>query len=177
MAIPVNPNRSKQPLLPVAGPYGHPFHPALVAIPIGSWAASLIFDIANLVHSAGSASLLNGAYWLIGLGVVGAALAAVFGLLDLLTIPRATRAFRIGLTHMSLNLIVVAIFVVAFFWRHASLSASPAPVKVQAGQLALSIVGIGLLLISGWLGGMLAYRFGVRVADETTQSEGFAAGR
>jgi hypothetical protein len=28
-------------------------------------------------------------------------------------------------------------------------------------------------LDSGWLGGMLAYRFGVRVADETTQAEGF----
>jgi uncharacterized membrane protein len=30
-------------------------------------------------------------------------------------------------------------------------------------------VGIVLLLVSGWLGGMLSYRYGVRVADETTQ--------
>jgi hypothetical protein len=27
--------------------------------------------------------------------------------------------------------------------------------------------------VSGWLGGMLSYRYGVRVADEETQAEGF----
>ena len=32
--------RAKRPASPVAGPYGHPFHPILVTIPIGSWVAS-----------------------------------------------------------------------------------------------------------------------------------------
>jgi uncharacterized membrane protein len=37
----------------------------------------------------------------------------------------------------------------------------------------LSLIAIALLGVSGWLGGKLAYRYGVRVADEETQSEGY----
>ena len=37
----------------------------------------------------------------------------------------------------------------------------------------LSIVGLALLGISGWLGGKLAYHYGVQVADEETQHQGF----
>ncbi|HMC39882.1 MAG TPA: DUF2231 domain-containing protein [Acidimicrobiales bacterium] len=165
------PAPAKQPVIKAAGPYGHPFHPILVTIPIGAWVSSLVFDIASRVNSAGSHSLVDAAYWLIGIGVVGALVSALFGLMDLLAIPRRTRALRIGLTHMGINLVIVALFVVDFFWRHSNDHYAMA--KVPPGQLALSAVGIGLLLVSGWLGGMLAYRYGVRVVDEATQSEGF----
>src|SRR5512142_3286859 len=92
---------AKQPATVVAGPYGHPFHPILVTIPIGAWVSSLILDIGSHVvsHPAG---LMRGAYWLIAIGVIGALLAALSGLLDLLTIPRGTRAFKAALTHMTL---------------------------------------------------------------------------
>src|SRR5213078_982886 len=85
--------QAKQPASAVAGPYGHPFHPILVTIPIGAWVCSLIFDIATRVNSAGSAPLTDASYWLIGIGILGALLAAVFGLMDLVRIPRRTRAF------------------------------------------------------------------------------------
>ena len=40
--------RAKQPVsAALAGPYGHPFHPILVTVPIGAWAGSLVFDIAS----------------------------------------------------------------------------------------------------------------------------------
>ena len=81
-------------------------------------------------------------------------------------------ALRFGLAHMTLNLVVVGMFIGNFVWRHDSYYES---VRVQPGQLALSAVAIGLLLVSGWIGGMLAYRYGVRVADEsTTQVKGYA---
>lgn len=162
--------RAKEPITTAAGPYGHPFHPILVTIPIGAWVGSLIFDIATKVNSNGSRPLTDAAYWLIGIGVLGALLAAVFGLMDLARIPRRTRALRFGLAHMTLNLAVVGIFIADFFWRHASYYDSA---RVGSGQLALSAVGIGLLLVSGWIGGMLAYRFGVRVAGEVDQAAGF----
>ncbi|WP_202878223.1 DUF2231 domain-containing protein [Kribbella jejuensis] len=38
----------------------------------------------------------------------------------------------------------------------------------------LSLIALAILGVSGWLGGKLAYRYGVRVADEQTQREGFA---
>jgi uncharacterized membrane protein len=34
-------------------------------------------------------------------------------------------------------------------------------------------IGLAVIGVSGWLGGKLAYRYGVRVADEDTQAEGF----
>src|SRR5947209_14663237 len=100
----IAPSPAKQPITKAAGPYGHPFHPILVTIPIGAWVASLVFDIVSRVNSSGSHSLVDAAYWLIAIGVIGAVVAALFGLMDLLTIPRATPAFRAGLIHMGLNL-------------------------------------------------------------------------
>jgi uncharacterized membrane protein len=161
------PNSAKRPRTVLAGPYGHPFHPILVTVPIGAWVASLVFDIASRV-SDDTAVFAEGSYWLIGLGIVGALAAAVFGLLDLLTIPRGTRAFKTGLTHMGLNLTVVALFVVDF-----ALRAADGYETVGNVPLALSIVALALLGASGWLGGKLAYHYGVRVADEHTQAEGF----
>ena len=163
-------HEAKEPVTIVAGPYGHPFHPILVTVPIGAWICALTFDIATRVNSAGSASLTDASYWLIGIGVVGALAAAVFGLLDLLAIPRHTKAFRVGLTHMTINVTVVALFAANFLWRHGSYYETS---KVQLGQLALTAVGIAMLGVSGWLGGLLAYRYGVRVAEEADQVAGY----
>ena len=159
---------AKRPVTPVAGPYGHPFHPILVTIPIGAWVVSLAFDIAA-TYSGEPEVFVKGAFWLIGAGIVGALAAAVFGLLDLLAIARGTPAFRTGLTHMCLNLTVVALFAISFALRRGHLDEADATVTA----VVLSAVALGLLGVSGWLGGKLAYRYGVRVVDEATQAEGF----
>lgn len=162
-------HQAKQPVsAAVAGPYGHPFHPILVTVPIGAWVASLVFDIASLVVDDG-AFLVRGSLWLIGLGVIGALAAASIGALDLMGIPRGTRAFRTGLLHMTLNLAIVIAYVVNFLVRRAD----DVTAEVGTGVLVLSIVSLAALGVSGYLGGMLAYRYGVRVADEETQSEGY----
>ena len=155
----------------LAGPYGHPFHPILVTVPIGAWVSSLVFDIAShVVDSPGF--LTRGSQWLVAIGILGAAGAAMVGLLDLFAIPNGTRAFRLGLVHMTLNLLVTSAYVVNFLWRHSSDEQSG---SVTMGQLLLSLVSLGVLGLSGSLGGKLAYHYGVRVADEATQVEGFRA--
>ncbi|MFE7717677.1 DUF2231 domain-containing protein [Nocardia rhizosphaerihabitans] len=151
----------------LAGPYGHPFHPILVTVPIGAWVASLIFDVGSRIVDD-PAFLAQGARWLIAIGVLGALVAAAVGLLDLLAIPAGTPAFRTGLVHMGLNLVVTIAFAVGFWWRGSELD-GPVPV----GQLVLSAVSLAVLGASGYLGGKLAYHYGVRVADETTQAAGF----
>jgi uncharacterized membrane protein len=152
-----------------AGPYGHPFHPILVTVPIGAWVSSLTFDIAShIVDKPGF--LTRGSVWLIAIGVVGAVGAALVGFMDLFAIPNGTRAFRTALVHMTLNLCVTGAYVGNFFWRHGNY---PNRHAVTAGQITLSAVSLAALGVSGWLGGKLAYRFGVRVADERTQAEGF----
>lgn len=166
MSLPIN---GKQPSTPLAGPYGHPFHPLLVTVPIGAWVASLVFDIISRANDEDAAVFAEGAYWLIAIGVVGALAAALFGLLDLMGIPRGTVAHKTALMHMGLNLTVVLLFVINFLVRRND------GYEMAAGglPLVLSVLALGLLGVSGWLGGRLAYRYGVRVADEATQSEGF----
>ncbi|MFC0598245.1 DUF2231 domain-containing protein [Streptomyces palmae] len=157
----------------LAGPYGHPFHPILVTVPIGAWVAGLVFDIAShVVHRPGF--LTQSSEWLIAVGVIGALLAAVVGFLDLFAIPTGTPAFRTALTHMALNLLVTAAYIANFLWRYGTYTDGG---SVGIGQLVLSAVSLAVLGISGYLGGKLAYRYGVRVADEGTQAEGYAPGR
>jgi uncharacterized membrane protein len=165
-------HRAKRPLTPVAGPYGHPFHPLLVTVPIGAWIASFVFDLVS--HEAGEPEVfVKGSFWLIAIGVVAALVAALFGVMDLLTIPRGTKAFRTGLIHMTLNVTVVVLFAVSLLVRRDHLDEGDA----TTGGVLLSLVALALLGASGWLGGKLTYRYGVRVADEGTQGEGFDAGR
>jgi uncharacterized membrane protein len=164
--------QAKVPQTPLAGPYGHPFHPIFVTVPIGAWIASLVFDIASQAKDHGSQQLVYGSYWLIVIGIIGAAVAALFGLMDLTRLQRGSRALKAGLTHMTINVFVLAAFVVDAIWRyddHAS------DVRVGGGQLALSAVALGFLAISGWIGGMLAYKYGVRVADEDVQATAYDA--
>ena len=158
--------QAKTPVTALAGPYGHPLHPAIVAVPIGAWIASLVFDLGSRVVGDGE-FLARGSRWLIALGVLGALAAAVFGFLDFLAIPPGTPAFRTAVVHLSLNLGVTTAYVVNFLLRD-----DHAP-RVGWGLIALSLVSLAALAVSGYLGGKLAYRYGVRVADETTQLEGY----
>lgn len=161
--------QAKRPVTVAAGPYGHPFHPILVTVPIGAWIASLVFDVVS--RFADDAEVFaKGAYWLIAIGIIGALAAAVFGFLDLLTIPKGTVAFRTALTHMALNLSVTAAFVVSFLLRMGRVEEGNA---VDVGLIVLSAVALAVLGVSGWLGGKMTYRYGIRVVDEETQAEGF----
>ena len=153
----------------MAGPYGHPFHPLLVTVPIGAWVASFLFDLGSL-FGKGSHTLVDGSRWLIMIGVVGAAIAAIFGLMDFMTIPRRTKAQMTGVLHMLLNSSVLVLFIVNFVWRHNN---PDTLTKVKAGQVGLSLLSLVLLGVSGWLGGKLTYRYGVRVATEEDQAEGY----
>ena len=45
---------AKVPVTVAAGPYGHPFHPILVTVPIGAWVCSLVFDVASRVKGDGA---------------------------------------------------------------------------------------------------------------------------
>jgi uncharacterized membrane protein len=159
--------RAKQPRSAIAGPYGHPFHPILVTIPIGTWVASLVFDIIGLA-SPDPEPYIRGAWILIVIGLIGAVLAAIWGFIDYLQLGRTTQARRTATIHMAINVGVTALFVINLLVR---LSADDDEVSIWG--VVLTIVGLAALGVSGWLGGKLAYRYGVRVADERTQMEGF----
>ena len=161
--------QSKQPRSVLSGTYGHPVHPLLVTLPIGAWVCSFIFDLISY-GSSQPRTWSVAAMWLILVGVLGAAAAAIFGTLDLLNLPRRTTAFRTGQIHAALNSAALAIFLIDFIWRSNTRDSWE---TTPIGPLVLSIIGIAAIGASGFLGGKLAYHYGVRVADESVQAEGF----
>jgi len=154
-------------LTAVGGPEGHPLHPFVVPLPIGAFVSSLVFDILTWTRPGELPWLVDGAWWLIGVGLIGAGIAAVFGVVDLLQIPRGTRPWRLALAHAVLNVVVGVLFLIGYAWRagdHVELD------KTGSGQLALSCVAVGLLAVAVIAGQTLTYRFAIRVdrraADE-----------
>ena len=158
---------AKRPRTALAGPYGHPFHPIAVTLPIGAWTCALVFDVGALfVRPPGFLEL--GAVWLIGIGIVGALLAAGLGLMDFLRLGKGVPAFRVAAVHLVLNVFVLVCWAVSFYLRMLGEFNDSRTWTVVSDVVLLAILGV-----SGWLGGMLAYRYGVRVATEATQREGF----
>lgn len=155
----------KRPLTPLAGPYGHPFHPIAVTIPIGAWIASLVFDIVGLTV-ADPTPYAMGSRVLIGIGLVGSIVAIVLGILDYLRIPDRTRSSSTATIHMGLNFVVCGAYLFQLFLRTAT-------DEIPITGVVFSVVSLIVLGASGWLGGKLAYRYGVRVAHESTQAEGY----
>ena len=153
----------------LAGPEGHPFHPLLVPLPIGAFVSSLIFDILTRTRSGGLPYLVDGAYWLLGVGLIGALAAAVPGIVDVRTIRRGAPAFAVTRAHLSLNAAAAVLFAIGYAWRagdHVALD------KTRWGQLALSAAGVVFLITAVWLGGKLTYRHGMRVTGHADHHEG-----
>ena len=138
----------------------HPIHPMLVPLPIGMWILSLACDIVA-AFSANPATWKTVALYAMVGGIIGALAAAVFGLIDLLSLPHEVRSTAIA--HMSINLTIVVLFVINAWVRIASADAGAG----SAWLVWLSVIAIALLVVSGWLGGKMVYRYGVAVDTET----------
>lgn len=135
-------------------PAGHPLHPVLVTVPIGSWVAAGVLDLTG----ADAAATRR----LVGLGVVSALPAAVTGANDWLSTTGAER--RVGLVHAALNYTGLALYSASWLARRRGRRLRGA---------ALSAAGLGVIGASGWLGGHLSYALGVGV--DTTAFQHFPA--
>lgn len=136
---------------------GHPVHQMLVVFPLGLLAATVVFDLVGILAGGGDWPLV--AYWTMAAGIAGALLAAPFGLVDWLAIPRGTRASRIGALHGIGNAVVSLMF--AGSWLLRDPADDPGVVA-----LALSFGGAGLALVTAWLGGELVSRLGIGVYED-----------
>jgi uncharacterized membrane protein len=141
---------------------GHPIHPMLVTIPIGLWIFSLVCDFIAMGSANPETWQATAFYAMVG-GILGALAAALPGLVDLLSL-RDAAIRKTALTHMGLNLAIVALYAVNAWTRYQDLVS-------DATSLGLSVVAIAMLLVSGWLGGKMVYEAGVAVhADDTAPS-------
>jgi uncharacterized membrane protein len=133
---------------------GHPIHPMLVPLAIGLWVFSLVCDLIYRFGGGSDVWVALAFYTLAG-GIAGALLAAVPGFIDLLSLPPG-KVKKIAVAHMAINLGAVVLFAVNFGLRLNALPGAPVPIL-------LSVVGVALIGVSGWLGGELVYVHGVGV--------------
>jgi uncharacterized membrane protein len=139
---------------------GHPLHPIIIPLPIGLWIFSLISDLI-FKFGYGGPVWDDVAFYTLAGGIVGALLAALPGLIDLLSIQNP-KSKSIGIWHMIVNLLAVALYCVNFWLRMHRAPGDNLPI-------VLSAIGVGLIVISGWLGGELVYVRGVAVKQPPDQ--------
>jgi uncharacterized membrane protein/nitrite reductase/ring-hydroxylating ferredoxin subunit len=139
-------------------PMRHPLHPLLVHFPIGLFVLSLLLDLASFAFRS-MPNLVRDAFYAILLGIITALIAAVPGFVDYTDIRSDHPGKRTATAHLTLNLIAVAVYGINLGVRSSSLNEFQTPL----GPLVLSLVGVALLSVSGYLGGRLVYAEGISV--------------
>lgn len=146
---------------------GHPIHPMIIPFPIALWVFSLVADVIYLWRGNPVWKDWIAFYALLA-GIIGAAVAAVPGLIDWLSLTDKA-VVKIANWHARLNVIALLIFAGSFYLRTTS------GASLVGGSytipLALSVLGVILITISGWLGGEMVFKHGVAVSSGPGTSE------
>ena len=139
---------------------GHPIHPMIVPFPIVCFVGAFVTDV--MYNSNSEAGWATASGWLLGVGLVMAAFAAVAGLVDFLGDERI-RKLGTAVKHMLANVTAVVLEAVNFVLRMGN------PDFIPSAGMYLSGVVVLILLYSGWMGGELVFRHGVGVADRSSR--------
>jgi nitrite reductase/ring-hydroxylating ferredoxin subunit/uncharacterized membrane protein len=131
---------------------GHSLHAAVVTIPTGSWTAAMVFDLLGEERAADLS---------VGLGLAGAAGAAITGAAQWQDATNDEAPRRLGALHALLNYAATGLMAGSWLMRRRG--------RRKTG-IALSTVGLGLGAASAWLGGELAYDLGIGVDHAAFQS-------
>ncbi|WP_041938751.1 MULTISPECIES: Rieske 2Fe-2S domain-containing protein [Frankia] len=136
-------------------PLGHPLHPALAQLPLGTWLSAGIVDLLG-GHDERSERAVR---VLIGSGLLAAGAAAAAGLADYSELHQ--RQLRVGVAHAGANSLAVGCYLASLLVRWGG--------HDRLGR-RLGLAGLAVAGTSAYLGGHLAYRqaSGVNHAEEVT---------
>jgi nitrite reductase/ring-hydroxylating ferredoxin subunit/uncharacterized membrane protein len=143
---------------------GEPLHVVLTDVPIGAWTVAMAFDALDLVCDR--REFTRACETSIGIGLLGAAGAAVTGMTDWSDVDPPAR--RLGLIHGLLNLSGAALFATSLFLRKK---------KSRGMGRIVSVLGYAVMGYAAHLGGKLVYenRVGVDRTAGQVFPEQFAA--
>lgn len=137
----------------------HPLHPALVHVPLGLWLMAAISDVL-IAMNIGATVLPHLAFYCVIGGLIAAFAAVPTGVADWAPIKKEKPAWRLGLYHMMLNLVAIFIWAANFGLR---LNAFDKQIGMTAPILVTSLLGAGLLLVSGYIGSLMVFDHGTGV--------------
>lgn len=144
----------------VKGLPGHPLHPPLTDLTIGTYtfaAIAAILDATDIVKH-------NAAYgWWLALvvGLSSTALTATTGFIDWIAIEWGSELWKTATAHMVAMLAATGAFLAAALVGHHAYTQG----SVCTSALVLTLVGFGLLTTGGWLGGAVVFVHGMRVLN------------
>jgi uncharacterized membrane protein len=132
----------------------HPIHPMLIPFPIVCFILTFVVDVLYVRGNTGVAEVSK---WLLGIGLVMAALAAVAGLTDFLGDKRIQGSDAIK--HMLANVTAVVLELANLLLRLKN--------DAFIGSTGVYISGVVVLILvySGWKGGDLVFRHGIGVSE------------
>jgi uncharacterized membrane protein len=133
---------------------GHPIHPMLIPFPIVCFVLAFVCDI---LYAQGHTELATASKWLLAIGLVMAALAAVAGLTDFVGEKRIQVSDAIQ--HAVANVTAVVLELVNLLMRRGN------DEFIGSTGVYISLVVVLILLYSGWKGGDLVYKHGMGVRD------------
>ncbi len=135
--------------------FGHPLHPVITDVPLGAWTAATALDLYEITTE--DESLTRGADFAVGLGLIGAAGAALTGLNDWNYTYEKPR--RVGALHATINIAATACYLGSWWQRRNA---------CRLAGLTTGFAGYALAIVGAYLGGHLVYneRIGVNHAAE-----------
>ena len=135
----------------------------LIPFPIAFFVATFVCDL--IYWRTGNPGWVTASLWLLGAGLIMAALAAATGLIDVLGEPKI-QALKDAWYHAGGNVLAVLIELYNWYSRYSSGETAVLPTG-----FVLSLIVVGILLFTGWKGWEMVYRHHVGVSDEEERRE------
>lgn len=123
---------------------GHPVHPLLIFLPLGSWMTALLFDLGLRDRTT--------ARRLLAVGLAATPPTALAGWADFPLLNREQR--RVGLLHAVVNGVAIGLFAAAYRAHRK---------EKHRRATVLTIIGLVVVSVGGALGGHLSYAQGAGV--------------
>jgi uncharacterized membrane protein len=142
----------------VKGMPGHPLHPPLTDLTIGTYSFATIAAILDVTGAVDNAAAQ--AWWIaLVVGLCSTVLTAATGLADWLGIEWGSELWKTATAHMVAMVLATVVFLVAALLGHAGYDDG----AVTTGPFVVTLVGFVLLTTGGWLGGSVVFVHGMRV--------------
>ena len=144
----------------VRGLPGHPLHPPLTDLTIGTYAFATIAAIGGMVGI--SETNTAHAWWIaLVVGLCSTALTATTGFIDWISIEWGTELWKTATMHMVAMLTATGFFLGAVFTGHSGYKTG----TVCTSGFVLTVIGFVVLTLGGWLGGAIVFVHGMRVLN------------
>jgi nitrite reductase/ring-hydroxylating ferredoxin subunit/uncharacterized membrane protein len=129
---------------------GHPLHPMLAQVPVGTWLSAAVLDTVALLapNDERRAGVERSAATLLATGLVAVPVTAAAGSADWSKLRPEHQ--RVGLVHASANIVAASLLTASLLQRRRG--------RQGAGRL-LGFLGVGVASAAAGIGGHLSYRW------------------